>query len=367
MRDPAESPSIEIIDGTKGSKIFFKTSDSGTRPKLVSHHTGISQWIRTAVRVVAAVTIASVLVWQGIAAGGNPNPTSPHTTLASGALDVAVLVFREGLESILVLAAVLAGLRGKKQVYNRSIQAGIGVGLVAGVVTWFVAVSVVSSLAQNFGVLTVQAATGIPAIIVLLIVMNWFFHNVYWSGWIGMQVRRKKSLIAQANEGETMGGENLRRVLFGLGILGFASVYREAVEIVLFLQSYYLQLGAGVVYFGAACGLVLTAAAGFLTLVWHNRLPYKKMLVATGILLTGVLFVMVGEEINEMQLAKWIGVTSIPWLQSTPAWAGTWFSIFPNVETIAAQALAVLLVAGSYFIARSRISAGPIAPRTEPN
>lgn len=327
-----------------------------------SHRSVLRQWVKGIVIIAASVAVASILIWQGISAAGNPDPRAPHTTLTSGALDIAVLVFREGLESILVLAAILAGLRGKNQVYNRPIKAGIGLGLIAGVITWFVAISIASDLVQNFGALTVQAATGIPAIIVLLIVMNWFFHNVYWSGWIGMHVRKKKSLIAEASASETISDDNLRRLLFSLGVLGFASVYREAVEVVLFLQSYYLQLGSNVVYYGAAGGLVLTAAAGYLTLVSHNRLPYKKMLVATGILLTGVLFVMVGEEINEMQLANWIATTNISWLQGTPAWAGTWFSIFPNVQTILAQAGAVLLVGGSYFLARSRILPGPISP-----
>ena len=52
-----------------------------------------------------------------------------------------------------------------------------------------------------------------------------------------------------------------------------------------------------------------------------------------------VLFVMVGEEVNEMQLAGWIGTTAIGC--TSPAGPGPWFSIFPNVETIVAQALAV--------------------------
>jgi len=314
---------------------------------------GLLKWFRVAVILVAAVAIASVLIWQGIAAAGNPDPTVPGTTLASGSLDIAVLVFREGLESILVLAAILAGLRAKNRVYRRSIQAGMGVGFGAGVVTWFVAISVVGNLIANYGALAVQAATGLLAVAVLLIVMNWFFHNVYWSGWISMHNRRKQALISQADD-ETEGG-GTRRVLLGLAVLGFASVYRESVEIVLFLQSYYLQLGGLVVYYGAAGGLVLTAAAGWLTLVENSRLPYKRMLVATGVLLTGVLFVMVGEQVNEMQLAGWIGTTNISWLQGIPPWAGTWFSVFPNIETFAGQAIAVLVVAGSYFIARHRM------------
>jgi high-affinity iron transporter len=316
---------------------------------------GARRWSRSAVIAFAALAMAAVLVWQGIAAGGNPDPTTPGTSLASGSLDISVLVFREGLESVLVLAAVLAGLRGKDSSFRRSIQAGIVVGFGAGLATWFAALSVVGALVADYGALAVQAATGLLAVGVLLVVMNWFFHSVYWSGWISMQNRRKQALIAQA-EGEK--GAGSRRVLVGLALLGFASVYRESVEIVLFLQNYYLQLGSSVVYYGAAGGLVLTAAAGWLTLVEGGRLPYKKTLVATGILLTGVLFVMVGEQVNEMQLAGWIGTTNIPWLGWVPAWAGTWFSIFPNMETLAGQALAVIVVSGSYLVHRIRTFGG---------
>ena len=60
---------------------------------------------------------------------------------------------------------------------------------------------------------------------------------------------------------------------------------------------------------------------------------------------------MVGEEVNEMQLAGWIGTTPIPGL-NIPGWVGTWFSIFPNVETIVAQLLALVLVLGSYVAAQ---------------
>jgi high-affinity iron transporter len=88
-----------------------------------------------------------------------------------------------------------------------------------------------------------------------------------------------------------------------------------------------------------------------LTFGLHQRLPYRKLLIITGGLLLVVLWVMVGEEVNEMQLAGWIGTTPIPGV-SVPGWMGTWFSIFPNVETIVAQVLSVVLVLGSYLAAQ---------------
>lgn len=312
---------------------------------------GVRGWLRTAAVVLGGTALAAVLVWQGIAAGGNPNPV-PGTKFPVAALDIAVLVTREGLECILVLAALIAGLKGKNFGYKRPIQAGAAVGFGAAVATWFAAITVVGDLTVNYGALTVQAATGMFAVVVLLIVMNWFFHGVYWSGWINMQTRAKRSLIAEAGQL----GKNTRRILLGLGLLGFASVYREGFEVVLFLQSYYLQMGPTVVYYGAAAGLVLTAAAGYLTFLGHRHLPYKRMLVATGVLLTGVLFVMVGEEVNEMQLAGWIGTTNIPGLAGIPAWAGLWFSVFPNIQTFVGQAAALLLVGGAYFSSRYRMS-----------
>ena len=70
-------------------------------------------------------------------------------------------------------------------------------------------------------------------------------------------------------------------------------------------------------------------------------------------MLGAVLLVMVGEEAQEMQLAHWIPMTALPRLAMLiPPWMGLWFSVFPTVETLAAQAVAALLVAGSYFAAR---------------
>jgi len=323
---------------------------------VFSCHTRMWLWFRGWVIIVAAVAVASVLIWQGIVAGGAPDPTVAGTSAPAAALDIAVLVLREGFESVLVLAVILASLRAEKGVrrWQRPMQAGIGMGFLASLGTWFVATSFVNDLTVNFGALSVQAGTGLLAIIVLLILMSWFVHKVYWGGWISMHlrsgIRSERTLIAR-----DAAGQSVRTALLALGLMGFASVYREGVEVVLFLQSYYLRMSHLVVYYGATAGLVLAVAVGFLTLVYQARLPYKRMLVVTGILLTGVLFVMVGEQINEMQLAGWIGTTNIPWLQWIPAWAGLWFSIFPNVETFAAQVLAMLWVVGSWLIGRYRI------------
>ncbi len=289
------------------------------------------------------------MVWQGITSAGSPDPTAPRTSTASATLDIAVLVFREGLECILVLSALTASMVGANQAYRRPIAVGVGLGLAATLATWFIAVGIVSDLSSSVSALNLQAATGLLAVIVLLVVMNWFFHKVYWCGWISMHSRRKKDLMASASDS----GASMAGVLRGFALLGFASLYREGFEVVLFLQTYYLKLGGRVVALGAALGLILTGMVAGLTFVANRRLPYRKMLIVTGIMLGGVLLVMVGEQAQEMQLAHWIPTTTLAGLAPfIPAWAGLWFSVFPTVQTLAAQAIAGALVIGSYFYAR---------------
>ncbi|MGA9778542.1 MAG: FTR1 family protein [Verrucomicrobiia bacterium] len=301
--------------------------------------------------LLAALIVVAVLVWQGITSGGNPDPTAPNTSPTAALLNIAVLVFREGLECVLVLTAITASMTGNKQAHRRPVIAGAGIAFIATLVTWFIAAGIVTNLGQSVSALNLQAATGLLAVIVLLVIMNWFFHKIYWGGWVTMHNRRKKALLEGSTEAEISHG----KLLWGLGLLGFTSLYREGFEVVLFLQSYYLRMGGKAVLGGAMFGLFFTGIVAALTFVAHRKLPYRKMLILTGLMLGVVLLVMVGEQAQEMQLAHWIPITQINSLTNViPPWMGLWFSVFPTRETLIAQLLAATVVIGSYFLARRK-------------
>ena len=105
---------------------------------------------------------------------------------------------------------------------------------------------IVDSLSDNMRALDLQAATGLLAVVVLLVIMNWFFHKIYWGGWIRAHNRRRRTLLANGAAAEI----SRVRLQWGLVLLGFTSLYREGFEVVLFLQSYHLRLGGGVVLKG---------------------------------------------------------------------------------------------------------------------
>jgi high-affinity iron transporter len=309
--------------------------------------------------------LVALLAWSAFEAhGGTPEPTAgDHLSHGAVVLDSALLVFREGLETILVLAAVTASMVGATQVYRRPIAIGAGTGFLASVATWFLAAWVLGQLGGSG--LAVQAATGLLAVLVLLVVMNWFFHKVYWTGWIQNRNKHKKKILSRD------GIDGRRATLWALVLLGLTSVYREGFEVVLFLQNLRLSYGAGTVLEGVALGLALTALVGGVTFLAHRRMPYKRMLVLTGVMLGIVLIVMVGESVQEMQLAGWLPETTVA--LAIPGWVGLWFAVFPTVEGLVAQALAAALVVGSYFGAeywrvkrpRRRAAAGTVPARAE--
>jgi high-affinity iron transporter len=312
---------------------------AGGSSKRLNERTSFYVWTA----IVLAVSVAIVVLgWHANGGTANPAelPAGHRLSRTTVVLDSAILVFREGLETILVLAAVMASFLGANKVYRRPVALGGGAAIGAGIATWFLVIWLIGQF--HGGEFDVQAATGLPSLIVLLIVMNWFFHKVYWTGWISNHHQRRRSLLSA--DADT----NKRRMLMGLALLGFTSVYRECFEIVIFLQLLREVYGSGVVLEGVVIGALFTVAAGTLTFGLHQRLPYKRLLIITGVMLLFVLLVSVGEEVNEMQLAGWIGTTEIHWL-SIPGWMGTWFSLFNNWETFAGQAIALLIVLGSYF------------------
>ena len=164
---------------------------------------------------------------------------------------------------------------GAGQIYRKPVALGAGVGFAASVATWFLAAWVLGQLGG--GGLAVQAATGLLAVIVLLVVMNWFFHKIYWTGWISARNRQRKRVLDRA------GIDSKRATLIGLILLGVTSVYREGFEVVLFLQNLRLTYGASDVLEGVGLGLALTAAVGGLTFLAQRKLHYKRMLVVTGV------------------------------------------------------------------------------------
>ncbi|HEX4805847.1 MAG TPA: FTR1 family protein [Conexibacter sp.] len=283
--------------------------------------------------------LAGLVYLMATASTGPVDPTATTTreSHATVVFDSSIIVFREGLEAVLIFAAVTASFLGADKQRRRPVVLGAACAFAAAVATWFAAQALLA-VASPLGA-RLQAITGFVAIAVLLVVLNWFVHKVYWSQWIGRHHRQRRKLLAASGFSATL----------GLVLLGFTSVYREGFEVVLFLQSLELKDGSAAVLEGVGFGLAATALVGAVTFWLHHKLPYKKMLVLTGVLVGVVLVVMTGGTALSFQQLGWLPTHATPF--TLPRWMGPWFEMRSTWETLGAQTLAALFVVGSYFLA----------------
>ncbi len=265
------------------------------------------------------------------ALGGESSPTAI-------ALNAALIVFREGLEAVVILAALLASMVGASRIYRRPMAWGVVLAFLATAVTWWLANQVLTTFSA-YGE-RLEAVVSLVAVAVLLLITNWFFHRVYWKEWMASFHARKKALLG----GMTMGP------MMGFVLLGFSSVYREGFETVLFLQALVLESTVWSVLEGVALGMAGVLVVGYLTFRLQSRLPYKRLLVVTGVLIGAVLLVMVGNTVHAMQIAGWLPLHPIRTL-TLPYWFGLWFGTYPTWEGFTLQLAAGAFVIGSYYLA----------------
>ncbi|MGC8952222.1 FTR1 family iron permease [Chloroflexus sp.] len=252
--------------------------------------------------------------------------------------NAAVIVFREGLEAVLILASLMGSFKTAAQRrLRRPLWIGAGLALFATMLTWFLAQGALMAMAR-FGE-TLEAIVSLIAIAVLLLITNWFFHDIYWKDWMSSFHQQKKQILGQQT------GQ-----WFGLIALGFASIYREGFETVLFLQALTLEGTVTIVLLGVGLGLALTSLVGVAVFVMQAKLPHKKMLIVTGILIGAVLLQMVGHTVNILQVIGWLPIHPIRQLE-LPYWSGFWFGLYPTWEGIGLQLAAAVFVIGSYYLA----------------
>ena len=311
-RDPNLAMQIEqlLLDGIDkpGVKLLLDQHNAG--PELEAAYG----------RVYTALDTAAALLKSSI------SPTA-------AALSAGSIVMREGLEGLLVTVAILAGLRGEENAQRRRLfWLGIAASMAATAVTWILSQTLITSL-RNYGEV-IEAVTGILAIVVLLLITNWLFQQVYWKQWV-------TSLKAQA------AGENKWQLVSA----GFLVGYREGFETVLFLQSIVLDASGRAVSVGVAVGCILLLALGIAVLQIGLKLPYYKILLITAVMIGAVLISFVGGTVRSAQTVGWLPVhrlTSSSW----SAWMGTWAGLYNTVESTGGQVLAIVSVIGTWQVSR---------------
>lgn len=245
-----------------------------------------------------------------------------------------LILLREGLEAILVLAAILAFLRNTgQQSAVRSVNIGWGLALVAGFATWALAAYVIDVGGAQRELL--EGCTALFAAVMVLWLGVWMHdrrHATAWQNYI------KSSLVS--------GGGR-----FGFALLAFFSVYRELFEVILFYETLWLQAGpAGhqAVLAGGATALVLLVGLAWVILRGSAKLPLSLFFSINAALLCALSVVFAGHGVKALQEAGVLGTRPVAFFEFD------WLGIHADAYSLSAQAVALLAI--MFLYGRSRLA-----------
>ncbi|EPM50996.1 cytochrome c/FTR1 family iron permease [Pseudomonas syringae] len=239
-----------------------------------------------------------------------------------------LILLREGLEAILVLAAILAFLRNTgQQSAVRSVNVGWGLALLAGLGTWALAAYVIDVSGAQRELL--EGATALFASVMVLWLGVWMHDRRHAAAW---QDYVKSSLVG--------GGGR-----FGFAVLAFFSVYRELFEVILFYETLWLQAGpAGhnAVLAGGATALVLLVGLAWVILRGSAKLPLSLFFSINAALLCALSVVFAGHGVKALQEAGIFGTRPVPFFEFD------WLGIHADLYSLGAQAIALTAIAVLY-------------------
>ena len=245
-----------------------------------------------------------------------------------------LILLREGLEAILVLAAILAFLRNTgQQSAVRSVNVGWGLALLAGLATWALAAYVIDVSGAQRELL--EGCTALFASVMVLWLGVWMHDRRHAAAW---QDYIKSSLVG--------GGGR-----FGFAMLAFFSVYRELFEVILFYETLWLQAGpAGhnAVLAGGATALVLLVGLAWVILRGSAKLPLALFFGINAALLCALSVVFAGHGVKALQEAGIFGTRPVAFFDFD------WLGIHADAYSLSAQAVAILAIVVLY--GRSRVA-----------
>ena len=262
--------------------------------------------------------------------------SGPRLTAGATFASAFLILFREGLEAILVLAAVIAFLvRSNRRDALPYIHAGWAAALLLGFATWWVAQSLITISGASREI--TEGITALVSVAILLYVGFWLHSNASAKRWQSF-IRQRVSVALGA------------RTLWAMALVSFLAVYREIFETVLFYQTLLAQSEGGshsALFGGVAAAAVALFGVGWAIFKYSQRLPLRLFFSATAVLLAVLAVVFAGQGIAALQEAGRVPATLVAHFGSWPA-----IGLFPTLQTLAAQAVVLAVVIVSFYFTR---------------
>ncbi len=250
------------------------------------------------------------------------------------------IIFREGLESALIVGAILTYLEASRNAkFKKHVYYGIVIAIGATAVTWFIAQFIIEISGASREL--IEAIAGVSAVAILFWVSFWVLNKIETKRWI-------EFVKAKVWKATTTGS------IMVFVMLSFFTVYREGFETVLFYQAMlsYAKYMEWYVVAGFVLGLGVIVTTAIIVRKLGRRLPLRVLFALTMGIGAYMSIAFMGNAIREFQELGYISTTPligiVPRLDINLA---TMTGIHPTLESIVAQViLLAVYVVGSLYI-----------------
>ena len=299
----------------------------------------------------------------GLLAQGTPDPVGARSIIVRiqsdlspysqgetryGVFDAMVILLREGLEAILIVAALLAFLQRSGNGDKRTwVWLGGGAGILASVLAAFIIIIGVSKSGGGNSAI-MQGATALFAAGMLLYMSFWLHSKSNLAAW-------HKYISGGASSAMKKGS------LFGLALLAFLAVFREGIETVLFYVGMVSGISLGDFAIGVALGSTGVATIGVLIFIVGMRISVGPFFRVASILVYYLAFKFAGAGVHAFQLAGKVPVHVSDYLPTNGL-----LGLYPTWETTGAQLAFVAVAAGLLLYGHFHQAPRPAAPAARP-
>lgn len=241
--------------------------------------------------------------------------------------DAGTIVFREGLEALIIISALLALIsKGNQASARKWIFIGGGFGVLASLVAGVLFQFLLSKISAGISNQLIEGVSGLIAVLFMLTVGLWLHKQSNQQEYGKMM--KKKAQAAMAGGG-----------ILSLSLLSFFAVFREGAETVVFYIGMSSSISVKELCIGFAGGLLILLIIGFFLLKGSKYIPLKPFFLIASLFIYYLTFKFIGQSIHALQ-----GIGYLPNHMSTLLPTLPKVGIYPSFESAIPQIILLIFV-----------------------
>jgi high-affinity iron transporter len=249
--------------------------------------------------------------------------------------DAALILLREGLEGLLVVATLIAFL---KKMGQSAQQKWIWYGVVAGIFASAILAVIINIIFSKFVAASsreyIEGITGIVAVVMMLTVGAWLHNRSSIGNWNKYINQQMQQAIAKGS-------------LMSFAFISFLSVFREGAETIIFYTGITPYISLAVLVSGICLALVLLVIAGFAIIHYSVKIPIRLYFRMATILIYFLAFKILGISIHALQISDVLSTTTVERLPFID-----WLGLYPTYETTLPQLLLLFIIFVTTYVVK---------------